>query len=75
MSDGIEFRLGDRMLLAMETSHAPDRGDLVNIRKTDYRVIGRTYAVDDANDPRLREMVCIVKLAEVGDDESAQNPP
>lgn len=62
--DGIEFHLGERVLLSMESSHAPDRGDLVNIRKVTYRVIGRTYTVDHADEPRERQMVCVINLAE-----------
>ena len=61
--DQIEFHLGDGMILAMASSHAPDRGELVNIRKTTYRVIGRTFTVDYADDARQRAMVCIVNLA------------
>jgi len=65
MSDAIEFFVSDRLLLTVESSHAPDRGDLVNIRKTEYRVIGRTYTVDQADEPRLRQVVCIINLEKV----------
>lgn len=65
MADAVEFHLGERILLSMESSHAPDRGDLVNLRKVIYEVIGRTYAVDYADEPRARQMVCVINLAEV----------
>lgn len=64
--DAIEFHLGPRTLLAMESSHAPDRGDLINIAKVTYRVIGRTYTVDNSENLRLRQMVCVVNLKELG---------
>lgn len=63
MSDAVEFFLGDRLLVAVDSSHAPDRGDLVNIRKQTYRVIGRTYTVDHSDEPRQRQVVCIINLA------------
>jgi len=64
MTDAIEFHLGNQVILAMESSHAPDRGDLVNIRKVTYRVVGRTYTIDHASEPRMRQIVCVINLAE-----------
>jgi hypothetical protein len=59
----IEFHLQDGgILVAAESSHAPDRGDLVNIRSVTYRVIGRTYTVDQADNARLRQVVCVINL-------------
>jgi hypothetical protein len=65
LPDGIEFHVGERILLSMESGHAPDRGDLVNIRKVTYRVIGRTYTVDHADEARERQMVCVINLEEI----------
>jgi hypothetical protein len=65
MDDWIEFHLGDRILLSMQSSHAPDRGDLLNMRKVTYRVIGRTYTVDYADSVRERKMVCIINLEQI----------
>ncbi len=44
--DAIEFHMPDGLILTVESSHAPDRGDKVNINKRTYKVIGRTYTVD-----------------------------
>jgi hypothetical protein len=62
MGDWIEFHFGDRILLSLESSHAPDRGDLVNMRSVTYRVIGRTYTIDHADRPRERKTVCVINL-------------
>ena len=62
MKDAIEFHHDDRVLLLVESSHAPDRGDLVNIRKQTYRVIGRTYTVDHADEAHLQQVVCVINL-------------
>ena len=63
MSDQIEFHFGDRVILVADSSHAPDRGDLVNIRTVTYTVIGRTYTVDNSDDARRRCVVCVINLA------------
>jgi hypothetical protein len=62
--DQVEFHFPDGEVLAVESSHAPDRGDLVNIRKVTYCVIGRTYTVDHAHERDLTQVVCIVNLAD-----------
>jgi len=62
VKDQIEFHLGDRILVVADSSHAPDRGDLVNIRKVTYTVIGRTYTVDHSDEPRQRRVVCVINL-------------
>ena len=61
--DAIEFHLGHRVLLEVESSHAPDRGDKVNIGKQTYAVVGRSYTVDYAFDgPARTQTVCIISL-------------
>lgn len=60
--DRIEFHLGDRIVAWADSSHAPDRGDKVNIRKVTYVVIGRTYTLDHADEPRERSVVCVLNL-------------
>lgn len=67
MPDMIEFWVDGGAIAFVNSSHAPDRGDKVNIRKVTYRVIGRTYALDQADEPRQRQMVCIINL-EIDDD-------
>lgn len=63
MNDQIEFHLDDRLLTTANSSHAPDRGDLVNIQNVTYRVVGRTYTVDYSDKPPgYRTVVCIINL-------------
>lgn len=60
--DAIEFFCADRLVTRAESSHAPDRGDGINIRGQNYRVIGRTYTVDYADDPNLRSVTCVLTM-------------
>lgn len=61
MGDRIEFWIGKSILLAIDSSFAPVDGDLINIQKITYRVIGRSFTVDYANTPQ-RQMRCKVIL-------------
>jgi len=63
LPDLIEFHLDARVLVEVESSHAPDFGELVNSRRAKYRVIRRTDTVDHSDGPRQRQMVCIINLA------------
>ena len=62
MTDRIEFHHRDRIIAWSESSHAPDRGDLVNIRKETWKVLGRSFTLDYADSPRERAMVCVINL-------------
>jgi hypothetical protein len=62
MADSIEFFYDGRVIAYVDSSHAPDRGDMVNIKSTTYHVIGRTYTVDYAGE-RHAKVVCIITLA------------
>lgn len=62
MKDQIEFHLDGAAIVIADSSHAPDRGDLVNIRGATYVVIGRTYTVDHSDEPRERRVVCVINL-------------
>lgn len=64
--DAIEFHVGNRCILEIDSSHAPDRGDKVNINKRTYKVIGRSYTIDHAYDgPALQKVYCIINLEEL----------
>ena len=65
MKDRSEFHLGGQIIAWPDSSFAPAVGELVNIRKTTYRVIGRTWTVDYADDALLRSVVCVVNLEEI----------
>jgi len=60
--DKIEFHMGGAVIAWADSSHAPDRGDKVNIRKQTYKVLGRTYTLDYADDARQRSVVCVLNL-------------
>jgi len=49
-------------LVIADSSHAPDRGDRVKIRKATYAVIGRTYTADHSDEPRERRVACVINL-------------
>ena len=59
MKDTLEFYLADsqRPFLIVDSALQPDEGDLVSIRNTTYKVIGRSYAVDYA-DQSVRRARC-----------------
>lgn len=63
--DKIEFHLGNRVLLEVESSFAPDRGDRVCVAKKVYPVVGRSYVIDYAFDgPALQQVCCVIDLGE-----------
>lgn len=64
--DIIEFWHGPDVLCTVESSFAPDRDDLVNIRKKTYKVIGRTFTVDHSEEGYLKQVACIINLKELG---------
>ncbi len=62
MSDKIEFYLDDRKhpFLTIESSFQPNTRDLVNIKGETYKVLGRSFTVDHADDIRQRSIRCNV---------------
>ena len=63
--DRIEFYVGgvSKGLFAfVESSHAPGRGDKVNIRGETYTVRGRSYSLDQSERISERSMCCVVVL-------------
>ena len=62
--DRLEVWLGPTLMLAADSSFAPDEGELINIRKATYRVVGRSFTIDHADDLRERQVRCniIVEL-------------
>ena len=61
MKDMLEFYVGKRCICALESSHAPDRGDMVNINKITYKVTGRTYTIDYVGERNVHAN-CIITL-------------
>lgn len=60
--DRVEIFMQDKLLVQLESSHAPDRGDTINIRQKNYKVIGRTFTVDYADSISQRQINCIVNV-------------
>jgi hypothetical protein len=62
VSDRIEFYLEGKQqpFLSLDSSFAPTEGDLINIEKVTYEVLGRSFTVDQAADIRLRSIRCNV---------------
>lgn len=46
----VEMYLGDAIVVGVESSFAPDVGELINIRKITYHVIWRSFTVDHADE-------------------------
>lgn len=69
--DRIEFyREGERGHIAVtDSSHAPDRGDKVNIKGVTYMVLGRTYTVDQSDNWNLTSVVCVITLGPLPDEQ------
>lgn len=66
--DRIEFWIADKVLLALDSSFAPAEGELINIKRVTYRVVGRSFTVDQADDLALRQIRCNVILEPFGGD-------
>lgn len=59
----IEFYLfGGGMLASTTASAVPVEGEFINIKKITYRVVSRTWALDDADDPRVRRLRANIDL-------------
>ncbi len=65
MSDKLEFYLDGKQnaFLTLDSSFQPNDGDLVNIQKVTYKVIGRSFTVDHAGklDKSIRCNVIVEK--------------
>lgn len=58
--DRLEIWVDKDLLLAADSSFAPNDGDLININKITYTVVGRSFTVDYADDPFERQVRCNV---------------
>lgn len=59
-SDRLEIWLGDKLMFGLDSSFAPVEGELINIRKITYKVVGRSFSVDYADDMYERSIRCNV---------------
>ena len=64
MRDRLELYSPQGLEAALDTSIVPDVGELLSIRKATWRVVRRTYAVDDADNRNIR-MRCNVDIERV----------
>ena len=62
MTDTVEFYREDSYypFASVDSSFAPNEGDLISIIGETWEVIGRSFSVDNANDPRCKAMRCNV---------------
>ena len=62
MNDSVEFYEGKKQspFLTVNSSFHPNEGDLVNIQKVTWEVVGRSFSVDYADDGTRRKMRCNV---------------
>jgi hypothetical protein len=67
MKTRVEFYLNSRnsYFCGVDAEFQPNDGDLVNIRKVTYKVIGRSFTVDHADDINECRMRCNVIVEEV----------
>lgn len=65
MSDTMEIYVNNHQIpfLIIESSFQPNEGDLINIRKVTYKVVGRSFTVDHADEPG-RSVRCNVIVEE-----------
>lgn len=61
MADRMEVVCDGVCVFAGETSHSPEPGELINIRKLTYQVLGRTFTVDYV-DERHVQVVCYLNV-------------
>jgi hypothetical protein len=66
--DVIEIYLGNARhpFASAQSSFAPDAGDLINIEQVTYRVVGRSFTIDHADDAAERQVRCNVIVERVG---------
>ncbi len=64
--DIVEIWIGDQVLVRIDSSFAPVEGDLINVERVTYVVVGRSFAIDDASDAFNRQLRCnvIVEVAQ-----------
>lgn len=48
--DRLEIWEGEALIFSMDSSFAPNEGDLINIKKTTYRIVGRSFTIDYAGE-------------------------
>jgi hypothetical protein len=67
MKSRVEFYLAGRnnYFCGVDAEFQPNEGDLVNIRKVTYKVLGRSFTVDHADDVNQTSMCCNVTVEEV----------
>lgn len=60
----VEFYLGHAggLIAAVDSGAVPREGEMVNIRKTTYKVLRVTWAVDDADSPNMARLRANVEL-------------
>lgn len=58
MEDVVEIWIGESIIHRQKSSFAPMEGELLNMRGITYRVIGRSFTIDQADNPRLAQMRC-----------------
>lgn len=63
--DILEVWLGDALLLRADSSFAPMEGELINISRTTYRIVGRSFTIDHADDPFERQVRCNIIVEKV----------
>ena len=71
--DRLEIWLGDSLLLGVDSSFAPQEGELINIKNVTYLVVGRSFAVDHADDFAERQVRCNVIVEP--EPEDRRSPP
>jgi hypothetical protein len=68
-SDRLEIWVGKALMLAIDSSFAPLEGELINIKRVTYRVVGRSFTIDQADDSFERQVRCNV-IVEPATDEA-----
>lgn len=65
MSDTVEFYEDgkSRPFLIVDSAFQPNDGDQISIKGATYKVLGRSYSVDYADDSRQKAMRCNVIVA------------
>lgn len=62
MRDNIEFWIGEKVIMRVDSSIVPSIGQFVSIQKKTYQVLGVSFAVDYADKVHERAMRCNVQL-------------
>jgi hypothetical protein len=60
--DRLELWCDGQTIFSVASSHAPSVGEAVSVRKGEYSVVRRSFAVDFIDDPQRTTVCCVCEV-------------